>query len=313
MLRRDRRGFEFRSALWQWGAVAGVMGWAAAAAGQSSVPPPSGGVAQRRVIVTADEVIVRDTPENMKKAEKLIEDNSRGLLRAAGAKKIEIGKWNIRPREAVRRDSEAARRYFDEVVEVIETMLYSQTGKEAARVEGRRLWADANLMTITLTDTRENIERVNDYIQSLEIQDQPQRSKVAHLKYSEPNELASQLDEVFGRAGATGPGGVSADKIWRATLRTGRSEASWGNDFRIRLVRVEENDADDDNDDTAEFVINTQVSSSNPTIEEFRSEFVTGALGEYEITVTDIRPSSGSDGSARVEARLRPPITRGAP
>jgi len=268
----------------------------------------AGGVAEgRKILIDGEDLIIKDTQENLRKAESLLDQQFLATLRRDD---IEIGKWsNLVPRGEAAKDTEYLKTYFSNIVETIETMLYSREGRAAAAEKGRKLWYDENLLSITITDTKENIEKVNTYIASLDIVDAGEQSKVVFLKYQEPSELSTLLDEVYGRVSSgTGAGG---GEIWRTSLRTGRKEAEWaGKDFRIRLVRIEENDEDDDNDDTAEFVVTTQVSNANPTIEEFRSEFITGANGEYEITVLDISPSGDNEGRARIEVRFNPALNQ---
>jgi len=79
--------------------------------------------------------------------------------------------------------------------------------------------------------------------------------------------------------------GVSASKSITSSLRVGR-ELKF-RDLRLRVARVNENNANDELDDSVEIVVNTSTTSMDMTIEEFRSEFV----DDYEISVPEIRPS----------------------
>ncbi len=58
-------------------------------------------------------------------------------------------------------------------------------------------------------------------------------------------------------------------------------------DLRLRVVRVNENNVNDEMDDSVELVVNTSTTSMDVTIEEFRSEFV----DDYAISVPEIRPA----------------------
>ena len=58
-----------------------------------------------------------------------------------------------------------------------------------------------------------------------------------------------------------------------------------GNSINIRVLRVEENDAADENDDDVEIFVRTGQTSQETTIEEFRSEFI----DDYEVVAEEVR------------------------
>ena len=254
--------------------------------------------AGRKIVLDGADMIIRDTPEHLQMAEAFLTDKR--LLSGIASRQLEIGKWNLTPRDVVTQDSEALRAFFAGVVEVIETRLYSVQGKTAAAADGRRLWADPSLLSITITDTEQNIAAVGQYIDQLEILDRPQQSKILYLKHADASDIAAQLRDVLGLEPTTG-GSAGGDSVTRS-LRQG-DDFTW-RDLRIRRVRVEDNDFNDENDDSAEFVLRTSTSDSEPTIEEFYTERISDANGEYEINVLDIDPSGNDDGEGRARIEV---------
>ena len=259
--------------------------------------------AERMLSVEGDTLFIKDSPENIRRAEQILMDKD--FMQSISSDELEIGTWNLTPRDVLERDSDFLRSYFQQHVEVIEKMLYSRISRSEAEREGRKMWTDADLLKITITDTQDRIERVHQYIESLEIIKHGERSEILFLKHADVNQLSADLRLVLGLETDAGRGG----EVWTRTMRTGGRQEEWdGKDFRIRLVRVEPNDPWDDDDDAAEFVISTDVANADPTIESYRTEYITGATGEYEISVIDVRPRGGysSQGTARIEVRFIP-------
>ena len=56
---------------------------------------------------------------------------------------------------------------IDKVCEVLDAMLYGQEGKEKAYQEGRRIFKDYKNGVITVVDTKENQQKVTDYLDQL--------------------------------------------------------------------------------------------------------------------------------------------------
>ena len=69
----------------------------------------------------------------------------------------------------------------------------------------------------------------------------------------------------------------------------------------FRLVRVEEGNVDDPNDDTAEISMETGASISSITLRELDTQFI----DEYKLTAEDVLPSKGMPGEGRARIRIR--------
>lgn len=80
--------------------------------------------------------------------------------------------------------------------------------------------------------------------------------------------------------------GVSASKGITSALHVGGVLKF--RDLVLRVVRVNENNVNDEMDDSVELVANTPTKTMAVTIEEFRSEFI----DDYAISVSEIKPSS---------------------
>jgi hypothetical protein len=71
-------------------------------------------------------------------------------------------------------------------------------------------------------------------------------------------------------------------------------------DLRLRVTRVNANNATDGNDDSVEMVVRTATTSEDRTIQEYRSEF----LGDYEINVINVTPSANpNESTVKLEVR----------
>ena len=221
---------------------------------------------------------------------------------AAPKGRNQIASFNLAPRGTSR---DASLRVFRNTVEVIETFLYGQKGKKAAKAKGRRMWIDDSTFTITIVDTPDRIRSVSDFIRSLPYTASRSKEVVIPLKNVPSEEMASQLRDSLGASGGTAgqtPGGGE-----ETTIRLRRGQEATFRDLRIRLRRVEENDENDDGDDSCELVLRTPTDSGEETIDEYLSVF----FGDYEIVADDIRPSgTDGDGSVRLIVRYITPQTQ---
>ncbi|MCX7017579.1 MAG: hypothetical protein NTY46_01000 [Candidatus Sumerlaeota bacterium] len=228
---------------------------------------------------------------------------------------LKVATFNLTPREPISGNIEQARKVAASTVDVVKTMLYARTGEKAAAAEGRRLWYDPNTLTLTITDTQDNIRTVSDYIRSLGTMGAKTRSEIVPLRHQTASEAASFLNQTLGLtspqgAGAgTGAGGGGAQASITRTIRTATGSGGGSDitfrDINVRLVNVEQNDVTDPNDDSVELVVRTPTSSEDRTITKFRSDYV----DDYEIYVEDIRPSgTPGQGNARIQIRYNPQL-----
>ena len=219
---------------------------------------------------------------------------------------LNVATFNLTPRAPLRDDVGQARQLADSVVEVVKTLLYSQAGEAAANAQGRRLWYDRNTLTLTITDTPENLRRVSDYLKSVStLPADRTKSEIVFLKHQSAEEMAGLVQRVTGIE--TAAGGAQTGLSVTKTLRV-EGELAF-RDLRIRVTRINENDAANKNDDSVDLVVRTPTTSEDRTIEEFRSEFI----DDYEINVIEVRPSgTPGQGSARIEVRYNPRTTGAA-
>lgn len=252
----------------------------------------------RKVVVDGDELIVKDTADNVAKIEQLLLDKN--FLTKLQNKTLEVQTYSLVPKESIGQENvEQVRDLAQSIVTVVKTILYSQSGEAAAGAEGRRFWFDASTLQLTITDYPDNLRIVNDYIRSLPmLGNDKSKSEIVFLKHQTATDMQSLLNQVLGlgdNAGGTGTGaGLSVTK----TLRV-EGELTF-RDLRIRVKRVNENDVDDDNDDSVELIVRTATTSENRTIEEFESDFI----DEYEINVIDIHPDSSGNGDGSVRLQV---------
>jgi hypothetical protein len=214
-----------------------------------------------------------------------------------------VSTFNLTPREPLKDNIEQARAMATNMVTVVKTLLYAQSGEQEAMREGRRLWFDQNTLQLTVTDYPENLRRVSDYIRATATGQPKQKSEIVYLKHQSSSDMQGFLNSTLGLTAAAGASEQGGESVVR-TLRV-EGELVF-HDIRIRITKVNENDVNDDNDDSVEMVVRTATNSEDRTIDEFHSEFI----DNYEINVIEVRPSgTPGEGSAKIEIRLAPTAT----
>ncbi|MCX8038696.1 MAG: hypothetical protein N3D11_16910 [Candidatus Sumerlaeia bacterium] len=267
---------------------------------QTGAEPPYAMV--RRALVAqhpnGTDLVIRDTEENVRKVESLLTD--RQFMQHLEKKEIEVYTTNLTPRDVFSANREQVAEFGRNVVEVVETMLYHKTGVAAAREEGRRLWYDPATMQLTVADYPSNIQKVAAFIEALPQLEPKPRSKIIFLEHAVAGDLASLLEQVMGiSAGTTAAAGAAAGTEAAFSLRV-QDERTF-RDLSVRLVRVDENNFQDENDDSCQLVVRTsRAQSSDLSIPEFRSE----VFEDYEIYVERVYPSP-QIGEGRVRLRVR--------
>ncbi len=255
----------------------------------------------RKVVVDGDDLIVKDSAENVAKIEQLLLDKN--FLRKLEDQTLGVQSYSLIPREPIGPENvEQARDMAQSIVTVVKTILYSQSGEEAAAAEGRRFWYDPNSLQLTITDNPGNLEIVSDYLKSLPtLSSSEQKSEIIWLKHQTAVEMKVLLEQVLGLNAGLGGGRSQSGNSITKTLRT-EGELVFG-DLNIRLKSVTGNDTatnNAQNDKSCTLIIRTATTSQDLTLEEFATEFV----DEYEITAEDIRPSGSDDGQGSVRLRV---------
>ncbi|MCX7718474.1 MAG: hypothetical protein N2111_08755 [Candidatus Sumerlaeaceae bacterium] len=257
---------------------------------------------ERKVVVDGEDLIVKDTAENIARIEELLLDKN--FIKKLETQTLKVATFNLTPRTPLSENLEQTRDLAQNIVTVVKTILYSQSTESAAAAEGRRYWYDPNTLQLTITDYPENLQVVSDYIRSLPIFEQKLKSEIVFLKHQTAEDLANLIRQVLGLEEAAGTGARQTGNSVTKTLRV-EGELAF-RDLRIRVTRVNENDAADKNDDSVDLVVRTPTTSEDRTIEEFRSEFI----DDYEVNVIEVRPSgTPGEGSARIEVRYNPAAT----
>ncbi len=265
----------------------------------------------RRVVVDGDDLIVKDSAENVAKIEQLLLDKN--FLKKLENQTLGVQSYSLVPREPIGPENvEQARDMAQSIVTVVKTILYSQSGEESAAAEGRRFWYDPNSLQLTITDNPGNLEIVSDYLKSLPtLSSSEQKSEIIFLKHQTAVEMKTLLDQVLGLGAGLGRVGGGVGNSVTKTVRT-EGELIFG-DLNIRVRRIEGQPdtgggggGGGNNQRSAELIVRTATSSQDLTLEEFDTEFV----DEYEITAEDIRPSDAGSGEGSV--RLRVAISAGA-
>ncbi|MFC1601381.1 hypothetical protein ACFL34_03440, partial [Candidatus Sumerlaeota bacterium] len=257
------------------------------------------GSVQREIVLEGTRLIVRDTPQNIRRAEELMRDE--GFIRDIEAGILEVGVFDLTPRDILAMDQPTRERFAAKVKEVVQTMLYTRDGINAARRAGRKMWFNDQTMQMTITDYNENIVRVADYVGSLAETRKTSRSKIIFLKYAEAAILEERINVILGLAEGTDTVAGGNSVTW--TVRV--EDEKQFRELTLRVTQVNENEEDNDNDDSVELVVRTATDSRDVTIEEFRSEFIDN---EYEINVIEVTPSSSrvGEGRARIQVTYTP-------
>lgn len=250
----------------------------------------------RRVLVDDTTLMVRDTPENLTKIEEVLMD--REFIEALRNEELEIASYLLVPASIESKGSDEIEAFTSNVIEMIKTLLYALDGESAARAQGRRLWYDEGSMHLSLIDTPRNINRVGNYINSLPELQQRRQQKIVYLKFGIAEELATELSIILDLRGSRTAGGRFG--VEQVIKRLQRGDEFEIRGIRIRVTRVNENDAADREDDSVELTIIQGTRTNNIRLQELDTTFVQLEGGELEITAEDIQASGGGDASQNV-------------
>jgi type II secretory pathway component GspD/PulD (secretin) len=254
---------------------------------------------ETKLILEGGTLIIKDTPENVDRVEKLLQDQN--FMKNFYSGQLSVATFNLTPIIEFDENRDLVNAFADQVQQVVATLLYAREGRSKAEREGRRIWYDPATLQLTITDYPDRLAAVQDYIESLPQIRSRRRSKIIFLDWATAGDLVGDIESFLGIAPtATTSRGSSGNSITK-TLRTQQQLEFQGAFFRV--TRVNENDAADDNDDSVELVVRTGTTSQDITIEEFRSEFV----DDFEIIAEDVKPSSTpGQGRARLTINYRP-------
>ncbi|MFP4380021.1 MAG: M23 family metallopeptidase [Candidatus Sumerlaeia bacterium] len=221
------------------------------------------------------------------------------LVPGAGEDRLDASTHIVIPEDEVRQNVSQASRFFDNVKETLETMLYGQKGRDATNKAGRRMWMEEftdGVQQITIVDTPEHIEEVRKYIASLPQVEGSRREEILFPKNTdvEDDDTIGNLRILLRR-----PRG-SIETPARGTARVFSmakgSRASFGN-ARFLLRGIYNNDDDDPDDDSCDLIVNTPSQSVQIRLEEYGvAEFV----GDYRFEARRVDPRRDNDGTAQI-------------
>lgn len=250
---------------------------------------------ERKVYLDGDDLIIRDTPENLVRIEELLLDEQ--FVDQLRDEELAIVNFSLIPREVEQRSSDQVRFFTSRVYEAVQTLLYARTGKEQAARQGRRAWFDETTLQLTIVDTPTNIARVGQYIESLPELRQRRQQEVVQLEYARAEDIAAQVSQVLGLQPPPAIGGERAGE--QVVKRLRRGEQFTFRDIRVRMIRVEEGDPNDRDDDQVELQIISGTQSNQITLTELETTF----FENYEITAENVQPSGGGGGGGGATGR----------
>lgn len=253
---------------------------------------------ERKLILEGSTLIIKDTRENVQRVREILQDQN--FLKRFYTDELSVATFNLTPVLEFEDNPDLIRAFADQVRQVVETLLYARMGRTQAEREGRRIWYDPATLQLTITDTPDRLQIVQDYIESLPQIRSRRRSKIIFLDHASASELVSQIEAFLGIEG----GGATSTSGGNEVTKNMRVEDELDfNGAFFRVTRVNENDAIDENDDSVELVVRTGTTSQDVTVEEFRSEFVE----DFEIVAEDVEPSNTTgEGRARLTIRYVP-------
>ena len=139
------------------------------------------------------------------------------------------------------------------------------------------------------------------------------RQTVLYPQYITAETMAQALSQTLNLpgAGAAGGGGVlgGAFNADERTIRLNRGGEVQYHGWRIRLIRVQQNNTQDIYDDAAEFAIIGPANVSNLTIRQYETQFfqnleITGVM--IRAVISNTTQTSSGLGTASIKVRLRP-------
>ena len=257
---------------------------------------------ERKLLLDGRDLIIKDSPANIKKVEVLLEDKD--FIEKIRSDKLQVQTWILVPKEALKQNPEQMRQFGEWVVEVIKVMIYAKSTVSKAEAEGRRLWWDPATMQLTITDYPDNIQAVADFIHSLPQLEQKAKTKIIPLRYAKASEITTRVNSFLG-LGETLTEGGQATSGMSVTRSLSVGQDFTFRDVTIRLMGVNENDPNDKNDDSIEIKIRTPGESRDLTMDEFDSEVV----DDYEVVAEDVTPSSTpGEGRGKIKVTYNPPF-----
>lgn len=114
---------------------------------------------ERKIFVDGEDLIIRDTPENITKIEELL--TNKKFIQKLHDETLDILNFSLVPKDVENVQSDQVQSFTARVVEAIQVFLYNTDGIAKAREDGRRMWFDDATLQLTVVDTPTNLQRVS--------------------------------------------------------------------------------------------------------------------------------------------------------
>lgn len=192
---------------------------------------------------------------------------------------------------------------IDNVCEVLDAMLYAQDGKEKAYQEGRRIFKDYKNGVITVVDTKENQQKVDDYLDQLnDVVTENSHSyytrplsKIITIHHADPNNLRNLINQIIqeSRAGTSGANGAKTGDYVTGVISAGAGNGLTFLDVTVELITV----TGDTTNPSARLYIYTPTRDREVTLTIGNSELV----DQYRVRLIS---ANSRNQEAEIEIRL---------
>jgi len=278
-----------------------------------------------------ENLIVKDTIPNLEKVEELLANVGEYIGKSEdedlSVQTYEIKKGGV----ALNPESNVDRQFFKQTYEQIETLLYTEIGREKSAELGRRMWPerdkldDVTEFKIVISDTKKRLRDVTDFLALANATgNQEDAFEIIYLKFQKTSDMQSLLDTVYGLSTGGGDNAMNGQSSQqgtekRFTLNNPEREVTF-RDCSIRLIRVEGSSSSGSSgggssttnrsDRRAELAVRTalRADTQQVNVEEYMSETV----DNYEIICEEIKIGGGkAGGRVRIRVRYTPPEMMG--
>lgn len=261
---------------------------------------------------STDTLIVRDTQRNIEMAENFLMD--REFIEKVEKDELTIQSFPVVDQKLLETDPEQARELARKTTELVKTLLYHRIGETRARQEGRQIWLNEDYGTLTILDTKSNIDKVAEFLVTQPWRGEEEITEIIYVDYVDPSELHAKLEEILGVMDARDPFAVGPDRLVRR-LRPGQSFRF--RDADIECIRIRdigpttERRSREDRDFDGEVTLLVSTPTEIARTVTIREREGVQQIGDYVFRVPDANPAGR--GWADVEVQYLPRDVRAEP
>lgn len=160
------------------------------------LPPRTSGV-----WVSGHNLVIQNTAENLDRLEEMFRRIQAKIEAKATTATVQLQTrvFTCPPYPNPNLTEAAANEFLASTVDVMQTFLYAEEGKEKAAAEGRTLSVDAAKHQIAVTDTPARLRRVAGYLYSLDQSHRPRgRQEVIKIRHVPSDSMAEWLQTILG-------------------------------------------------------------------------------------------------------------------